>query len=688
MSSIPFTHRFETALRLKDPSVSVPYWASNLDHEMDEPTKSIIWSEKFLGNGDGFVTTGAFADFKVHSTDSILTRNIGASGSLMTNQGIHDILSQNHTADITNPKAPLSHNLELQHNMLHVWVGGNMDDLSMSGEDPVFYLHHSFVDYLWEEFRTRQKILKIDPELDYPSSNWGSEQHAPEALLGFGDLRNVDALSDAFADLVKYEPSPVCSRTHPTCGSKYLRCDLSNRVPVCVSLSREDIDSGNNDSVADTCLESHLTRAVQNSFAINQFCDIRRWAYIPVEIILQRPPEFKNYKSYPVVNNRPVKTSDVFSTVSINKTISKTLATYPDCKSTTSVARNIYIESYGLNYYGKYKDFTVLDQRHALSKVTAYLGVKSPESNHTDVIVYAYDYCGRSCRPFCLDLTSNPPEYRPCSGVVRITTEEPKMYGDNYAEAVNHVWEASHPDSLPTISTNNAFVTFYCDFSGVWPWNEAIQKRNFKKKKKTKKDEKGLDFPKVPLARKGAKSGKKQKIPEVKVIKKSKVNSNNKNKKSNKKQKIQSLKVPASLRKTSKSSTRPKLASARRMKTFLDKSHAQAKNSRSRSRDSTTRTRSRSRVPTITPRSNRRTLQRERTAGPVQRPLQFPGQDFNYFRGRSDRHRPPVKRPLFRLAFYDRGLSPFAPDLFQFSEGPSGKETSIYHMTTLVSNAI
>ena len=441
---------------------------------MENPSKSIIWSEEFMGNGDGFVTTGPFANFRVYSTDSILTRNTGESGSLYTNEGIHGILSQNHTSQITSPGAEFQNNLEQQHNSVHFWVGGNMDDLSTSPADPVFYLHHSFVDYIWEEFRTKQKMNGINPELDYPQTNYGPKSHAPDAPIGFGDLRNVDALANVFADLVKYEPSPACSLRHPTCGSKYLRCDLTRPVPICISLSREEVNK-KLDNELEICVEPHLSRSVQNNFAINQFCDIRKWAYITVSIVLQRPPEFSYYKAFPVVNNEPVTTTDIFSTISIQKNISNILATYPNCRKTNSVARKIFIESHGLNYYGKYKDFTVLDQRHALSSATTYIGIKSPDSYHTDVILYAYDFCGRSCRPYCLDMSTSPPKSKPCAGVIRVTPDEPKLYGSNYVDAVNNVWRADHPDALPEMVQQPSSITFYCDYSGAWPWDEDIQ---------------------------------------------------------------------------------------------------------------------------------------------------------------------------------------------------------------------
>ncbi len=40
------------------------------------------------------------------------------------------------------------------HNRVHVWVGGQMAT-GMSPNDPVFWLHHCFVDKLWSEWQKR-----------------------------------------------------------------------------------------------------------------------------------------------------------------------------------------------------------------------------------------------------------------------------------------------------------------------------------------------------------------------------------------------------------------------------------------------------------------------------------------------------------------------------------------------------
>ena len=69
----PGYYRFEQALRLHDPDVTLPYWDSTLDQDLPEPNEAIIWVKELLGNNDGEVNVGPFAYWK----STKICRNIG-----------------------------------------------------------------------------------------------------------------------------------------------------------------------------------------------------------------------------------------------------------------------------------------------------------------------------------------------------------------------------------------------------------------------------------------------------------------------------------------------------------------------------------------------------------------------------------------------------------------------------------
>ena len=123
---------------------------------------------------------------------------------------------------------------EYIHNGCHNWVGGDMADIDTAAFDPLFYMLHAFIDFLWEGFRSRQKaVCRVDPEKDYPLLTGGPSHGPSSAMYGFDGLKNIEGLRNYWTESwYNYESRPQC----PDCRSKYLYCDIQLRK--CVSHSR------------------------------------------------------------------------------------------------------------------------------------------------------------------------------------------------------------------------------------------------------------------------------------------------------------------------------------------------------------------------------------------------------------------------------------------------------------------
>lgn len=95
------------------------------------------------------------------------------------------------------------YSLEGHHNGPHNWVGGHLPLPWVAAFDPVFFMHHAYVDAVWEVFRAQQIRNGIDPGRDYPLQN--EPGHGPFDIIDFRPyfppIRNIDAMSQAVARL-------------------------------------------------------------------------------------------------------------------------------------------------------------------------------------------------------------------------------------------------------------------------------------------------------------------------------------------------------------------------------------------------------------------------------------------------------------------------------------------------------
>ncbi|WP_282794787.1 tyrosinase family protein [Streptomyces sp. CC224B] len=169
---------FERALQRIDSAVTVPYW----DWTRDRTPAASLWGEDFMG-GDGRardrqVRTGPFAydggnwTIKESVTDGeFLTRAFGNPADpldLPTADDVEralretrydvepwDSTSKGGFRNVLEGWAPGRGNERWRnHNRVHRWVGGHMLG-GGSVNDPVFWLHHAFVDLLWTRWRRR-----------------------------------------------------------------------------------------------------------------------------------------------------------------------------------------------------------------------------------------------------------------------------------------------------------------------------------------------------------------------------------------------------------------------------------------------------------------------------------------------------------------------------------------------------
>ncbi|XP_069113593.1 putative tyrosinase-like protein tyr-1 [Argopecten irradians] len=230
----------ENACREKVPNVTIPYWDNTLDEGLADATRSITWSPLFLGNGNGVVENGPFRNWG--TPYGLLRRNIGAERNLMTATNINNVLRRRWLWQITHPSGQDNSNLELLHNNVHVWIGEQMSRIESSSYDPAFFVHHAYVDCIWEEFRNRQRRMGINPARDFPRIV-GENEQLPLVPMGLGRLLVIDGINDIFTRRIyRCQARPRCVPNTNNCGSPYLRCDWSTRRCLPLIMSRPSVN--------------------------------------------------------------------------------------------------------------------------------------------------------------------------------------------------------------------------------------------------------------------------------------------------------------------------------------------------------------------------------------------------------------------------------------------------------------
>jgi len=170
--------RFERELQKSHPDIAIPYWDSSTDGSANGP----LWDQSFLGQFDSAWNLGRTLDADVLPTPQ----------QVQTNQTRATYAT--FWPELENPI----------HNAPHRWVGGVMAGTASPG-DPVFYLHHCWIDMLWARWQAAH------PGTPFVQSAPGTGLNDP--LMEWPDRTPANVLDHhALGYAFDWEPVPVGPR--------------------------------------------------------------------------------------------------------------------------------------------------------------------------------------------------------------------------------------------------------------------------------------------------------------------------------------------------------------------------------------------------------------------------------------------------------------------------------------------
>ena len=220
------------------------YWDTTLDAMLPDPSDTVIFNHPhFVGNKNGTVTTGFMSSWgrvvpeNCHKYGVNLTRSVcNIQYALLLNQEVDAFV---HCGAFEQCVFPNNRRFEDAHGQVHNCVGGHMSDLMCAPNDPVFFMYHSFIDLIFQQYIDYNYPRKygFNPAEDYPKNPEKVFWRADSDMFPFTEFKVIDGLSRNFSDhLVAYEPRPRRCSSHSDCTkgrSDTLWCDV--RVSQCMA---------------------------------------------------------------------------------------------------------------------------------------------------------------------------------------------------------------------------------------------------------------------------------------------------------------------------------------------------------------------------------------------------------------------------------------------------------------------
>jgi tyrosinase len=172
----------EQALQDLTPGLALPYW----DWTDIAQIPGAYASAQIDGQPNPLLATRMFVPTAQPPLDRTTRRAPGRTPGvrLPTATNIGDLLTDTDWASF-------SDRLEDFHDQVHVWVGGDMTDISTAAFDPVFFAHHAQIDRVWYLWQVQHGVDNFPVELlNEPLNPFGKNA---------GDVLNVQALGYEYA---------------------------------------------------------------------------------------------------------------------------------------------------------------------------------------------------------------------------------------------------------------------------------------------------------------------------------------------------------------------------------------------------------------------------------------------------------------------------------------------------------
>lgn len=107
------------------------------------------------------------------------------------------------------------------HTLTSLVCVGHMGQVPCAPTDPTFWMHHAFIDLIWEEFRTKHQITDIEleyPALDDSTNNTSEYPTSHQWWMGmepFPGVVNAHGMSSHFTNYYyQYTPRPSSLKVH------------------------------------------------------------------------------------------------------------------------------------------------------------------------------------------------------------------------------------------------------------------------------------------------------------------------------------------------------------------------------------------------------------------------------------------------------------------------------------------